>query len=101
MTGSGPTLDPGLRDPADVASTDSYRPADPVWVYRGGTWCAGVVEAASAMAATVTYRPTTARGTAVDTLTARYLLPRTEPDSMLDRDPAPGPRRALEPRRQA
>lgn len=93
MTPSAPTLDPGRRDPADVSPTDSYRPADPVWVYRGGTWCAGVVEAASALAATVTYRPTTARGTAVDTLTAKYLLPRAEPDPALDSRLAFGVRR--------
>ena len=89
-----PGLDPDRRDPAEVSPTDSYHPTDPVWVYRGGAWCSGVVEAASAVAATVTYRPATARGTAVDTLTAKYLLPRTEPDPALDRDPASG----LDPR---
>jgi hypothetical protein len=79
-----PNIDPNRRDPAQVAPTDSYRPADRVWVYRGGTWRAGVVEAVSARAATVTYRPNSARGTGVDTLTAEYVLPRADVDSLLD-----------------
>jgi hypothetical protein len=79
-----PNLDPEQRNPADVAPTDSYQPADPVWVYRGGVWRAGVIEAASPRAATVTYRPSSARGTGVDTLTARYLLARADVDPLLD-----------------
>lgn len=79
-----PTVDPNRRNPADVAPTDSYRRADPVWVYRGGTWRAGVVESASAHAATVTYRPNSARGTGVDTLTAQYMLPRSDVDPFVD-----------------
>lgn len=79
-----PTIDPDQRDPAHVPSTDTYRPADRVWVHRGGAWRAGVVEAASARAATVTYRPTGAWGTAVDTLTARYVLARADIDPLLD-----------------
>ncbi|HET8682171.1 MAG TPA: hypothetical protein VFM54_09895 [Micromonosporaceae bacterium] len=81
-----PTIDPGQRDPAHVAPTDSYRRADPVWVYRGGHWRAGVVESASPRAATVTYRPSGARGTGVDTLTAECVLARFEVDPMLDRN---------------
>jgi hypothetical protein len=79
-----PTIDPNLRDPAEVAPTDSYQPTDPVWVYRGGVWRAGVVEAASTRAAMVTYRPSGARGTGVDTLTARYVLARADIDPHLD-----------------
>ena len=79
-----PTMDPDQRDPAEVAPTDSYQPADPVWVFRAGVWRAGVIEAASARAATVTYRPGSARGTGVDTITARYLVPRAENDPLLD-----------------
>lgn len=79
-----PTVNPIHRQPGDVSPTDRYRPTDPVWVHRGSTWCAGVVEVASPRAATVTYRPAGARGTGVDTVTARYLLPRTDPDPMLD-----------------
>ena len=80
-----PNIDPHRRDPAAVASTDSYRPADRVWVYRGGGWRAGVVETVSARAATVTYRPNGARGTGVDTLTAQYMVRRTDIDPLLDR----------------
>jgi len=81
-----PTIDPNQRDPAKVAPTDTYRPADPVWVYRGGMWRAGVVEAVSPRAATVTYRPNNARGTGVNTITAEYVLPRAhaDSDSLLD-----------------
>jgi hypothetical protein len=80
-----PTIDPDQRDPAEVAPTDSYHPSDPVWVYRSGEWRAGVVEAASARAATVTYRPSGTRGTGVDTLTARYVLARADSDPLLDK----------------
>lgn len=82
-----PTVDPHHRDPATVSPTDSYRHADPVWVYRGRAWCAGVVESVSARAATVTYRPDNSRGTGVDTLTAAYLLPREDTDPLLDHRP--------------
>jgi hypothetical protein len=94
-----PTFDPDRRDPTDVAPTDSYHPADPVWVHRGGNWRAGVVESASTRAATVTYRPSSARGTAVDTLTARYLAPRADIDPDLDRSEDPGLCGPLIPRR--
>lgn len=79
-----PTLDPYERDPATVSSTETYRRADRVWVYRDRAWCAGVVEASSPHAVTVTYRPEKSRGTGVDTITARYLLPRDEYDPLLD-----------------
>jgi hypothetical protein len=82
-----PTIDPNQRDPKAVLPTDSYNPADRVWVYRGGTWRAGVVEAVSPRAATVTYRPNSARGTGVDTLTAPYMFPRADLDPLLDRTP--------------
>jgi len=85
-----PTVDPENRDPDEVAPTDTYRPMDPVWVHRGGVWCAGVVEAASKLAATVTYRPTHSVGTGVDTLTARYVLARFDADPVLDRVAARG-----------
>ena len=88
-----PTIDPSQRDPHEVAPTDSYRPADRVWVYRGGTWRAGVVENASDRAATVTYRPGGAQGTGVDTLTARFLLPRADVDPVLDEGGRPLRRR--------
>jgi hypothetical protein len=81
---SAPTIEPHQRNAEDVAPTDSYRPTDRVWIYRGGQWRSGIVESASTRAATVTYRPSGARGTGVDTLTARYLAPRNEDDPVLD-----------------
>jgi hypothetical protein len=80
-----PTIDPDLRDPSTVAPTDSYRRDDPVWVFRGGGWRAGVIEAASTRAAMVTYRPSDSRGTGVDTLTAQLILARDERDPLIDR----------------
>jgi hypothetical protein len=81
---STPTTAPPQRDPADVAPADSYHPSDPVWVYRDG-WRAGVIEAASPRAVTVTYRPGAHRGTGVDTFTAPYVSARADEDPMLDR----------------
>lgn len=74
---------PPQRDPAEVAPADSYRPSDPVWVYRNG-WRAGVIEAASSRAVMVTYRPTNHRGTGVDTFTASYVHARADVDPALD-----------------
>ena len=81
---STPTTAPPQRDPADVAPADSYHKADPVWVYRDG-WRAGVIEAASPRAVTVTYRPGAHRGTGVDTFTAPYVSKRSDEDPALDR----------------
>jgi hypothetical protein len=81
---SSPTVHPDQRDPKEVAPTDTYRRADPVWVYRNGNWRAGVIEASSARAAMVTYMPNGQRGTGVDTLTARYVAARDELDPLLD-----------------
>ncbi len=81
---STPSAAPPQRDPAEVAPADSYHPADPVWVYRDG-WRAGVIEAASPRAVTVTYRPGEHRGTGVDTFTAPYVSARADEDPMLDR----------------
>ncbi len=84
-----PTVEPGRRPTGEIATTDSYRPTDPVWIFRGGAWRPGIIEAASSRAATVTYRPNTTRGTGVDTLTARYIARRSEFDSVLDTAAAP------------
>jgi hypothetical protein len=81
---STPTTAPPQRDPADVAPADSYHPSDRVWVYRDG-WRAGVIEAASPRAVTVTYRPGAHRGTGVDTFTAPYVSARSDEDPALDR----------------
>jgi hypothetical protein len=86
-----PSFDPDQRDPAEVTATDDYRPADPVWVFRRGAWRAGVVDVASPRAAIVTYRPTDARGTGVDTVMARDIVHRTDLDPHLDRMRAGSP----------
>ena len=83
LMASTPTVTPPQRDPADVAPAESYRPADPVWVYRDG-WRAGIIEAASPRAVTVTYRPGVHRGTGVDTFTAPYVTSRDALDPALD-----------------
>src|SRR4051794_9594806 len=84
-TPATPTIAPPQRDPADVAPADSYHPADRVWVYRDG-WRAGVIEAASPRAVTVTYRPGAHRGTGVDTFTAPYVTARSSDDALDKRD---------------
>ena len=81
---STPSIAPPQRDPADVAPADSYHKADPVWVYRDG-WRAGVIEAASPRAVTVTYRPGSHRGTGMGTFTAQYVTSRADEDPALDR----------------
>ena len=82
---SAPAINPTERKLIDIAPTDSYHPADRVWVFRGGAWRAGIVEVSSARAATVTYRPGESWGTAVDTLTAESLLVRDDLDPVVDR----------------
>jgi hypothetical protein len=91
---STPTIAPPERDPADVAPAGTYHKADPVWVYRDG-WHAGVIEAASDRAVTVTYRPGTHHGTGVDTFMPSYVTPRADEDP-LDR---PMPQRPVLPQR--
>lgn len=80
---STPTMAPPERNPAEVAPAGTYHKSDPVWVYRNG-WHAGVIEAASDRAVTVTYRPGSHRGTGVDTFTATYVSRRAEKDPALD-----------------
>ena len=79
-----PSIDPDDLDPTEIAPVDSYRAADPVWVYRAGAWHAGVVVATSRRTATVTYRPAQGPETAIDTLAAPYLFPRADLDPLLD-----------------
>lgn len=57
-----------LPDRPPVETPRSYRPGDPVWVYRGGDWRSGEVLQASAAAIAVRYRLTGNQGTGVDTL---------------------------------
>ncbi len=80
-----PTCEPAQRDPADVAPADTYRPHDPVWVYRQQAWRPGVVESASSRAVTATYRYAGGAGTVVDTMAAEYVVARAAADPQLDR----------------
>lgn len=84
-----PDLDPAHRPPKEIAPTNSYQPADPVWIFRGGAWRPGVIMSASSRAATVTYRPNAADGTGVDTLIAPDIAPRAESDPVLDNPARP------------
>lgn len=95
---STPTTAPTQRDPGEVAPTASYHPTDPVWVYRDG-WRAGVIEAASERAVTVTYRPGTHPGTGVDTFTAAHVTRRRDEDPALDRRGTGLARRPVRPAR--
>ncbi|GAB1646843.1 hypothetical protein KRMM14A1259_72660 [Krasilnikovia sp. MM14-A1259] len=92
-----PTIHPDNRD--DVPPADSYGQGARVWVHRGGSlWRPGRIDSATPMAAMVTYRPTEHRGTAVDTVTAAHLAPRTEDDPMDGAQPRPGARLPVRPR---
>jgi hypothetical protein len=78
-----PRLTPDQRDGDAVAAAGSYRPGQPVWVFRG-SWRPGVVITASALAVSVRYQPNTARGTAVDTVLAADLVIRKDFEPITD-----------------
>ncbi len=92
-----PAVDPARRPAKEIAPTNSYQPADPVWIFRGGSWRPGVIMSASSRAATVTYRPNAADGTGVDTLIAPDIAPRTEADPVLDNPAWPSQRDSVIP----
>lgn len=81
---SAPTRASVSREPAQAAPASTYQPGDRVWVYRNGAWRPGVVEAVASMAVMATYRCADGQGTAVDTMSARYVLPRADMDAQLD-----------------
>jgi hypothetical protein len=90
-------MDP--RGRRDVPPADSYGRGARVWVHRGDAgWRPGRIEAASPIAAMVTYRPTEHRGTMVDTVTAEYLAPRTGDDPVDRAQPCPGEALPVRPR---
>lgn len=82
---SAPTADPATRAQADVTRPDQYPRGMRVWVYCSGAWRPGIVLGASDKAASVRYRPTEGRGTAVDTVMAHKLVPREDDDPFVDR----------------
>lgn len=81
---SAPTADPETRSGDDIASTDRYPRGARVWVHCAGSWRPGIVLGSSEKAASVRYRPTEARGTAVDTVLAHKIVPRHEADPYVD-----------------
>lgn len=82
---SAPTVDPATRAHADVTRPDQYPRGTRVWVHCSGSWRPGIVLGASDKAASVRYRPTEGRGTAVDTVMAHKLVPRDDDDPFVDR----------------
>ena len=80
-----PTTDPAARPNADVTRPDQYPRGARVWVYCAGSWRPGVVLGSSDKAASVRYRPTEGRGTAVDTVLAHKLVSRDDDDPYVDR----------------
>jgi len=81
---SAPTIDPATRPLDDIVRPDQYPRGARVWVFSAGSWRPGVVLSASAKAASVRYRPTEGRGTAVDTVLPHKLVPRDEDDPYVD-----------------
>jgi hypothetical protein len=77
----------GAGQRTGAADRGAYRPGDPVWVLRAGSWRPGVVLFASPRAATVRYRPTDATGFGVDTAVPGDLAHRDTVDELLDQAP--------------
>lgn len=81
---SAPPAPPTNRSIADMPTVEHLMPGGRVWVFRGGEWRPGIVLNSSPDATVVRYRPTEGSGTAVDTVTARNLATRQDPDPYLD-----------------
>lgn len=82
---SAPAVDPAALPSDDVARPDQYPRGARVWVFCSGSWRPGVVLSSSEKAASVRYRPTDGRGTAVDTVMAHKLVVRDVDDPDVDR----------------
>jgi hypothetical protein len=82
---SASTVDPAPRPSGDVNRPTQYPPGARVWVLCAGSWRPGVVLGSSDKAASVRYRPTEGRGTAVDTVMAHKIAPRDDDDPFVDR----------------
>jgi hypothetical protein len=80
-----PTVDPTMRPNDDVTRPDHYARGAKVWVFCAGSWRPGIVLGSSDKAASVRYRPTEGRGTAVDTVLAHKLVSRDDDDPYVDR----------------
>lgn len=78
-----PAIRPDERDPSTVLPASTYRRNQAVWAYVRGKWRPGSVDLASDLAIALTYETSSPRGgTAVDTFTDLYVMPRdeTEPE---------------------
>lgn len=82
---SAPSIDPTTRASDEITRPDQYARGARVWVYSSGAWRPGVVLSSSAKAASVRYRPTDGRGTAVDTVLPHKIAPRDDDDPYMDR----------------
>ena len=80
---SAPAVDPATL-PTDGARSDPFPCGARVWVFCSGSWRPGVVLGSSEKAASVRYRPTDGRGTAVDTVLAHKLVARDDDDPYVD-----------------
>jgi hypothetical protein len=82
---SAPTIDPTTRASDEITRPDQYPRGARVWVYSSGAWRPGVVLNSSAKAASVRYRPTEGRGTAVDTVLPHKIVLREDDDPYVDK----------------
>ncbi len=79
-----PTVAPALHPMAGSPRSEEYRPGQPVWVHRAGSWRPGIVLYGSPRAVMVRYRPADGPGTGVDTVTGCSLASRSDFDPWLD-----------------
>lgn len=86
---SAPSVTPAALPSNDATRPDQYPRGARVWVFCAGSWRPGVVLGSSEKAASVRYRPTEGRGTAVDTVLAHKIVPRDDEDPYVDK-PMPG-----------
>lgn len=81
--GEPPVVNP--LDRGQVPAADSYQPGDAVWVFRHGVWNPGTVRSSSRVAVLVDYHRPGGGGVLTDTVADLYVMPRDQPDPLLDR----------------
>jgi hypothetical protein len=81
---SAPTAIPTALPTNDAGRLDPFPRGTRVWVFCAGSWRPGIVLSSSEKAASVRYRPTEGRGTAVDTVLAHKIVPRDDDDPYVD-----------------
>jgi hypothetical protein len=80
---SAPRTSPEQRRVAEISAPETYRPGQPVWVFRG-SWCPGIVVGGSSRALTIRYTPAGGHGTGVDTAFPADVATRDEPHPATD-----------------